>query len=82
MAHTINNNFKTLKADFKTDTGKNADENIELYIHYFNARMLDKIMQYEHITQFEVLNKITQLPGILRLEMADMIRNLKKDSVI
>ena len=82
MAYTINNNFKNLKADFMADTGKNADDNIELYIQYFNARMSDKIMQYNHIIATELVNGFAHLPNAMRMEMADMVRSLKKGNVI
>ena len=82
MPHTIQNNFQKFKSDFKSDTGLDAAQNMEVYIHYFNARMLDRIMQYEHITQFELLNKLEHLPGIIRQQMGEMIHNLKRDGTL
>lgn len=82
MAHKIKNNFNNLKSDFKMDTGMDADSNMEVYISYFNARMSDKIMQSNYLILSEMVNKIDQLPGILRMEIAETIRSLKKENVI
>ncbi|MGF7074764.1 hypothetical protein [Mucilaginibacter sp. 3215] len=77
--HTIQNNFNNLKDDFKKDTGKNADDNIELYIAYFNARMTDRIMQTNHIMVNELANGLHILPDAIVRRMAEMITALKKD---
>lgn len=42
---TVKNNFERYKSDFKSDAKLNADENIELYIQYHNARSSDYNMQ-------------------------------------
>ena len=37
----LKNNFGNFKEDFTKDTGLKADENIETYIQYVNARLVD-----------------------------------------
>lgn len=77
--HTIQNNFNNLKQDFKKDTGKDADTNIELYIAYFNARMNDRIMQYNHILVTELANGLKILPDNIQLKIGELVNQLKKD---
>ncbi|OOQ60909.1 hypothetical protein [Mucilaginibacter pedocola] len=62
MPNKIQNNFKSLMNDFSTDTGMSAIDNMGLYIQYFNARMSDKIMQYNAILIHELINKLDRLP--------------------
>ncbi len=41
----LKNNFANFKEDFIKDTGLSADENMETYIQYVNARLTDYIYQ-------------------------------------
>ena len=34
-------NFESLKATFATETGKKWDDNIDTYISYYHAKMID-----------------------------------------
>lgn len=82
MAHQIKNNFLKLKEDFKLDTKLDADQNMVTYIQYVNARMTDRIVQYNHFIITEMVNKLDQMPGVIRTQMAEMIRTLKTEGVI
>jgi hypothetical protein len=82
MAHTIYNNFGKLKQEFKADTQLDADKNMEMYISYFNARMSDKIFQYNHIIATELVNGLAHLPANMRMQIAEMLTSLKKDNLI
>jgi hypothetical protein len=57
MAIVIKNNFNSLKEDFKKDTGKKAEDNLELYTHYVSARFADMIYQMN----VHILQKISNL---------------------
>jgi arginyl-tRNA synthetase len=70
----IKNNFNLFKKDFQSDTGLKADEQLGLYIQYFNARVNDINAQISA----EILNninvKIDQLPNNIRLSISEMLR--------
>ncbi|WP_373060520.1 hypothetical protein [Zunongwangia sp. H14] len=51
---TLKSNFSNFKKDFKADTGLDADQNIELYIQYYNARISDYNLQIN----MEIMNDI------------------------
>lgn len=69
----IQNNFSKFKADFKSDTGLDADKEIGLYIQYFNARMNDMSYQVIHGVSHLLLNKIDFLPSSIRTQISEMI---------
>jgi len=69
----IHNNFQKFKADFKSDTGFNAEEKMDLYIQYFNARVNDYSAQVLHGLTHELLNKINFLPDTMALRIGEMI---------
>jgi hypothetical protein len=46
----LKNNFASFKEDFTRDTGLYADDNMETYIHYVNARLADYIYQMNVLT--------------------------------
>jgi hypothetical protein len=75
MAITIKNNFSAFKSAFKTDTGLEYNQqNIGLYIQYYNARMNDEAAQVVTGLTNQILNDINFLPNKMRLEFADMLR--------
>ena len=46
MAFT--DNFETLTSEFKSSTGLDWKTNIDTYIQYFQARMLDRLIQQQN----------------------------------
>jgi len=70
----IINNFQTYKTDFKTNTGKDWNEDLQLYIQYIQARSLDTQMQI--ITEWfnDSILHLSEIDGKLRSISA----NLKK----
>ncbi|MCS6832763.1 MAG: hypothetical protein NZ521_04265 [Flammeovirgaceae bacterium] len=50
------NNFAKFKGEFKADTGLEADENMQLYVHYVNARLADYSVQMAVHTMGEIIN--------------------------
>lgn len=57
MAYTIQNNFLHLKAEFKKDTGLDANAaNMPLYIAYIHARAADTQMQLVNAILHEMAN--------------------------
>lgn len=71
----IENKFLKLKEEFKSDTGLEFNkENMGLYIQYFNARCNDISCQVIQGLTHQLLNKLNFLPGDIRLQMAEMIR--------
>jgi len=54
---TLNSNFSNFKKDFQKDTGLDPDQNMELYIHYFNARISD----YNFQINMEIMTDLYQL---------------------
>ena len=67
MSKTIDlkNNFKSLKQDFEEDTGLKMNDNIELYIHYVNARFSDRTFQMT----WHMMNELINVPSKIAFEM-------------
>jgi hypothetical protein len=59
------NNFNNLRGDFLKDTGKKADDNMELYTQYVIARISDQNYQL----LFTLLNEVMNLPRTLAFEI-------------
>lgn len=59
------NNYSELKADFEKDTGLNADTKPEVYIQYYQARMLDRQTeaQYTIAAVLEAIRHISAKKG-------------------
>lgn len=70
----LKNNFNSFKQDFQNDTGLKPDENLSLYIQYYNARVADIGFQYTMELLNNVYLKIDHLPSNIRLEIAEMLR--------
>ena len=45
MALTVKNNIALYKTHFKTDTGKNWDEDLSVFMAYCTVRCLDGVQQ-------------------------------------
>ena len=75
----LKSNFDTFKADFKKDTGKDANTNIDLYIQYYNGRINDYNMQISLKSLSQMTNDINQLPSMIRLRIGEMINEMRKD---
>lgn len=75
--HILKNNFETFKPDFKKDTGKDANQNIELYIQYYNARANDYAAQSLMFLVQDNSNHLSQLPDRIRASIYGMLRDAK-----
>ena len=56
MSYTIKNNFEGLKKEFQKETGLDPKTNIEVYIQYYQARMIDTQMQIQASILNELVN--------------------------
>lgn len=56
MAYTLKSNYQHYKVDFKKDTGLDPDQNLNLYLNYYQARCSDTSMQLTHFLLNEVAN--------------------------
>lgn len=74
-----NNSYQNLKLDFKKDTGLDADENIAIYIQYYNARINDLSMKYLFQIQ-QLLNTESNkgMPDTLKNQLYQLIDLNKK----
>jgi hypothetical protein len=59
------NSFNSYKDEFKKDTGKNADENLELYALYVNTRLVDR----SNVYLCKIITELVNLPRELREEL-------------
>lgn len=57
----IKNNFENLKEQFSKDTGKNWDEDLNVYISYVNMKINDYNMQFMN----QLLKDVRLSNGIL-----------------
>jgi 5-methylcytosine-specific restriction endonuclease McrBC GTP-binding regulatory subunit McrB len=70
----LKNNFDSFKQDFQNDTGLKPNENLSLYIQYYNARVADIGVQYTLDLLNNIYVKIDQLPSNTRLAISEMLR--------
>ena len=58
MSRTINfkNNFNSFEKDFTADTGLKKRDNMEAYINYVNARLMDQNFQMNWHIMEELIN--------------------------
>ncbi|MDZ7775963.1 MAG: hypothetical protein U5L09_10410 [Bacteroidales bacterium] len=60
----LKNNFGNFKQDFKKDTGLDADQNMDAYIQYVNARLAD----YNFQMNWEIMNELINLPDLIKFK--------------
>ena len=60
----ISNNFNSYKKDFKKDTGKNAEDDLNLYALYVNTRLIDKSNAY----LCKIINEVVNMPREIKEE--------------
>lgn len=63
----LKNNFGNFKKDFKKDTSLDADQNIEAYIQYVNARLAD----YNFQMNWEIMNELINLPDLIKFKSSN-----------
>ena len=61
----ITNSFNSYKQDFKSDTGKNADDDLNLYALYVNTRLVDKSNAY----LCKIVTEVVNMPREIREEL-------------
>ena len=61
---TSKNNYANFKTDFEKDTGlKFKDENIAIYIQYYNARVSDNQLQLQSFLLAQIHNRLIENSG-------------------
>ena len=62
---SFDNNYNRFKEDFKTDTGLEAESNIQTYISYYNARIADNTLQILSFLTKSISSTNTNLEKII-----------------
>lgn len=57
----LENNFERFKNDFRLNTGLDPKTNMDTYIQYYQARILDEMMQKQDERLRQLIEKVSAL---------------------